>query len=230
MNSKTQLVCVHGGLLSAVLLGLGIFGIAGWFPPIEPSLGATDIATLFKENPVRIRIGMTVLALASVFWWPFSAAISMQMKRIEGDKSHPLTYVNMGAASGTVVAILIPAYFWLALAYRPESTSPETMQLINDFCWLSFIGMYPPGFLQCLAVGFCVLSDKSAKPVYPRWIGYANLWVAVGFMPGALLPFFHSGPFSWNGIIGFWLVATLFFGWIVMMWWYTVKAIKQQGD
>jgi hypothetical protein len=53
----------------------------------------------------------------------------------------------------------------------------------------------------------------------PRWVGFANIWIAILFLPGALLPFFHSGPFSWNGIIGFWLVANALFGWIVIMWW-----------
>jgi hypothetical protein len=59
---------------------------------------------------------------------------------------------------------------------------------------------------------------------YRRWVGYAKLMIL--FLPGALLPFFHAGPFAWNGIIGFWLVAVAFFGWIFMMWRMTVRAIR----
>jgi hypothetical protein len=227
MNKTSQLLCAHSGLLFAVLLGVGFFGIVGWLPPQDPSISSTDLAQLFREDASRIRIGMTMMAFGSVFWWSFAAAIAIQMKRIEGD-SHPLTYVQMASASGGVMAVLFPAYFWLAMVYRPEGPSPETMQLLNDLGWMTFIGMYPPGFLQNVALGLCILSSKNVQQIFPRWLGYVNLWFAVGFMPGALLPFFKTGPFAWNGVIGFWLVATVFFGWIVLMWWATVRAIRQQ--
>jgi hypothetical protein len=102
------------------------------------------------------------------------------------------------------------------------------MQIINDFCWLIFVGMFSPAVLQAFVIGACILSDKRADPVFPRWVGFANLWAAVLFLPGALLPFFKHGPFAWNGLIGFWLVATAFFAWYILMWWSTVRAIKRQ--
>ena len=229
MNQKTQLLCAHSGIAFALLLGLGIFGIAGWMPLVDPAWDAATLSQMFQDNQTRIRIGATVMAMGAVFWWSFAAAIAMQMKRIEGSV-HPLAYVQMAASSGGIIALLIPAYMWLALAYRPETTSPETLQLINDFAWLTFIGMFPPGVLQNLALGICILSDKSDKPVYPRWFAYVCFWAAAGFLPTALLPFFHGGPFAWNGAIGFWIPATAFFGWIVLAWWATVRAIRQQPD
>ncbi len=224
MNKTNELLCAHSAWAVAILLSLGIFAIAGWMPLIPPSMNATDLLAHFEENRTRIRIGMSVLAFSSVFWWTFSAAIAMQMKRIEGE-SHPLTYVQMASASGTVIIILLAAYFWLVAAYRVDLPA-STLQMLSDFAWLTFVGFYPPGMMQNLSIGFCILNDKKETKVYPRWVGYANIWIAILFLPGALLPFFHSGPFSWNGIIGFWLVANAFFGWIIMMWWMTVKAIK----
>ena len=229
MNKNTQLLCAHSGIAFALLLGLGIFGIAGWMPLVDPAWDAATLSQMFQDNQTRIRIGATVMAMGSVFWWSFAAAIAMQMKRIEG-AVHPLSYVQMAASSGGIIALLIPAYLWLALAYRPEATSPETLQLINDFAWLTFIGMFPPGVLQGVALGICILSDKSTTPIYPRWMAYVSFWAAAGFLPTALLPFFHGGPFAWNGVIGFWIPATAFFGWIVLAWWTTVRAIKQQAD
>ena len=61
---------------------------------------------------------------------------------------------------------------------------------------------------------------------YPRWVGFAAIWSAILFILGALVPFFYSGPFAWNGLIAFWLVAIIFFGCIFVMWWMTVKAIE----
>lgn len=227
MNKTTQLLCAHSALVFAVLLGAGPFFIAGWLPPVNPTLTAGDIAAMFLEDQTRIRIGTSIMAFASVLWWTIAAVISVQMKRIEGEH-HPLTYVNLGSASGTVLAIILPAYIWLAMAYRPGAVPAETIQLANDLGWLMFIGAYPPGLLQVLSIGICVLSDKRVAPIFPRWVGYANVWIAILFLPGALLPFFKTGPFTWTGVVGFWLVATAFFGWVVMMWWATVRAVKMQ--
>ena len=228
-NKNTQLLCAHSGLAFAILLGLGVFGIAGWMPLVNPGSSASEIAQMFQDDQTRIRIGVTLLGTGSVFWWSFAAAIAVQMRRIEGEH-HPLTYVQMATASGGILALLLPSYFWLALAYRPESTSPETMQLLNDFAWLTFIGMFPPGLLQNVSLGICILSDKNGNKIYPRWLAYACFWCAAGFLPTALLPFFKSGPFAWNGLIGFWVAALCFFGWIIVMWWATVNAIRQEAE
>lgn len=228
MNKNSQLLCAHSGIAFALLLSIGIFGIAGWMPLVDPAADAATISQMFQDNQTRIRIGATLMAVGSVFWWSFAAAIKMQMQRVEGPM-HPLATVQMAASTGGLIALIVPAYLWLALAYRPAQVSPETLQLVNDFAWLTFIGMFPPGLLQNVALGICILSDKSQKPVYPRWLAYVCFWAATGFLPTALLPFFHDGPFAWNGIIGFWIPALAFFGWIVITWWATVRAIKQQA-
>lgn len=229
MNKTNQLLCAHAGIVVAILLGSGWFFLPGWFPPIDPGLDAASIQAMYDTDRQNIRIGVTLCAFGGVFWWALSAAIAGQMKRMEGDKDPILSRVQMAAASGTVIVILISSYFVLAAAYRPE-TPASTIQIFNDIGWLLFIGAYPPGFIQNLAIGLCILTDKSGKKVYPRWLGFANLWFAVLTLPGALLPFFHGGPFSWNGVIGFWLVAVFFFLWIGFMWWFTVRAIRNQPD
>ena len=228
-NKTNQLICAHSGLVFAALMGLGIFVIAGWLPVIEPGMTAAGLAARFVQDQMRIRIGMMFLVTASALWWSFSAVISTQMKRIEGPH-HPLTYAQIGSAAGTALAVMVPAFLWLAMDYRPGNVAPDTLQLINDFNWMVFIGAFPPAVVQNLAVGLCILSDRSGRDIYPRWVGYANVWLAISFLPGALIPFFKSGPFAWNGIIGFWVAALAFFGWVVIMWWATLRAIKHQVD
>lgn len=228
MNRTNHLICAHSGLLFAVMLGIGFFFVPGWFPPILPGMSADAVQAMFQEHRLAIRLGMTLTAFASVFWFSFSAAIAMQMKRIEG-RNPILAWVQLVAASGNVMIIMFAAYFVLTAAYRPD-TPATTIQAFNDIAWLMNIGCYPPGLIQSLAIGLCIITGRRDNGVYPRWLGYVNLWVAVIVIAGGLLPFFHGGPFSWNGVIGFWLEAVVFFSWINLMWWYTVKAIRTQPD
>ena len=43
----------------------------------------------------------------------------------------------------------------------------------------------------------------------------------------SVIPFFKIGPFAWNGLVGFWIPATVFGLWMLVMWWVTLKAIDK---
>jgi len=122
---------------------------------------------------------------------------------------------------------------WLALTFRPGATAPDTVRLFDDFAWLTFIGMYPPALVQNLAIGACILGAAqpatTAARVYPRWLGWLNYAVALAYAVGAPIPFFKRGPFAWDGLIGFWLAAVCFFGWVGLMWWATARAIRREA-
>jgi hypothetical protein len=60
--------------------------------------------------------------------------------------------------------------------------------------------------------------------VFPRWLGYFNIWAAVSFMPGVLLIFFKSGPFSYQGLFVFWVPFAVFGAWIMIMAWAAGRA------
>jgi len=83
--------------------------------------------------------------------------------------------------------------------------------------------------VQNLAVGICILNDGSGKHIYPRWLGFWSIWLALADLPGALIPFFKTGPFTWTGLLGFWVVVTAFFTWLVLFYVFTVIAINKQA-
>jgi hypothetical protein len=227
MNKPIELMCAHSILVCSFFLALGIFGVAGWMPIVPPSMDATEIAAMFEQNRLRIQIGMSLFGFSSMFYWSFAASIATQMARIEG-QHHPLTRIQLLASNGTAIAIMMLAFLGLSLTFRPQ-IDPATLQLANDFLWLVFVGLYPPGVMQNMAIGFCILSDKrpADQKIYPRWLGFLNFWVAVLFLPGAYIAYFREGPFAWNGLLGFWPVGIGFFGWAIAMWWGTVRAIKR---
>jgi hypothetical protein len=102
--------------------------------------------------------------------------------------------------------------------------------VVDNLAFFLLLAAYSPAVLQNAAIGLCIIGGREDAPQpYPRWLGYANLWLAITLLPGILVPFFTSGPFTYAGLFGFWLVATGFFAWTILMWWYTVRAIKQQA-
>lgn len=228
-NTGLQKICVHAGLAFAFILGIGFFVTTGWIPPISPAANALEIQAIYSEHRIAIRIGVLFAAVFCALCWPFAAAISVQLKRIEG-RHAPMAMTQIASASGTVIAIMIAAYAWLALAYRPDSMNPEAAQMFNDFAWLMFVGAFGPALMQNFAIALCILSDKSAQPIYPRWVAYANMYLCITFLPGAILPFVKTGPFAWDGIFGFWIVAVGFFAWILIMWRTTLTAINNQSN
>jgi hypothetical protein len=49
--------------------------------------------------------------------------------------------------------------------------------------------------------------------VFPRSVGYANIWVALLFCAAAAAYFFKAGPLAWQGIFAFWLGLVMYTIW-----------------
>ena len=45
--------------------------------------------------------------------------------------------------------------------------------------------------------------------------------------PAALIEFFKEGAFAYDGLISFWFIYIVFFGWIVVMSVMTLKAVAR---
>jgi hypothetical protein len=133
----------------------------------------------------------------------------------------------LAAGAVGMVAATFPLFFWIAAAYRPDR-SPEVTQALNDIGWVPFIINWPPAVCQAGAVAVAVLADRRPDPVYPRWMGYFLIWTCIAFTGSSLLPFFKSGPFAWNGLFSFWLAATFFGTFFLVLTWGTIRAVNRQ--
>jgi hypothetical protein len=220
-NRTNQLLCIHATGVFLVLVGGG-FVVAGWVPPFPPGGSFEQLAAQFAE-PDRIRVAAAMFLFGAAFFPAPAVAIAAQLRRIEGPRQVLANLQMLGAAVG-VLGIQVPAALWLAICYYP-GLGPDTVAVLNATAWFFLLGAVGPAVVQNVAIGLCVLGSDGS--VYPRWLGYFNLYMAFGLMGGVLIPFFSSGPFGWNGVVGFWLVAVDFFAWVILMWVLTVKAIKQ---
>lgn len=220
-----QRVCAWSGVICVVLF-FGAFALAGFIPPLSPSLPAEQVAAHYRDNTTGIRIGMDLMLLSGAFYAMFTAVMSGQMRRIPG-VSPTMVYTQLGAGSFACLTFLMPAIFFLAASFRPER-SPELTQILNDMAWIMMVIPWMPFMAQNFAFAFAILSDTRPYPLFPRWVGFLNIWAPISFTPSVLLPFFKSGPFAWSGIFVIWIPAFIFIFWFAVVTRMLLKAIDRE--
>jgi hypothetical protein len=228
MNIKSQLAGTWVGLVFLIVFGLSLYPFAGFLPPSSPTLTQEQVAALFRENPNGIRFGMMLMMFAGCLMCVFVGVVSVQLKRIE--KVNAMwTYTQLVAGACGALVIIIAGIAMTAAAFRPERP-PEITYMMFDFAWLMIVMPAAPAGVQTFAIGFAILSDKNAPLIFPRWLGYFSCWVALLYFPGALVGFFKTGPFAWNGLLAFWLAGGAFGLWYIVMFFMLRKAIRQQAS
>ena len=117
---------------------------------------------------------------------------------------------------------------WAVAAFRPDDISAETTRMLNDVGWYLFLFDVSPFMVWMVAVGLAVLMNRSDRRLFPRWAGFFCFWVALGEAPAVLILFFKTGPFAYDGVIGFWLPTVAFFAWVMVMSWLVVKDVNAE--
>jgi hypothetical protein len=215
-NTRALRICAWSGpvFVAAFLIGLLL---AGLVPPPSPGLSAHDFADALISDRTRFRIGLLIGLASSGLYAFFCAGLTVQLKRIEGDRS-PMSYAQLGLGVLAVLLIIFPLMFLLAAAYRP-ARGDDTVQLLADIALFPFVGAWMTVVFQWIATAIAIFSDNAQHPVFPRWAGYLSLWCALQSLPSSLLFFVHDGPLAWNGILSYWLALTAFAAWILAMSW-----------
>lgn len=223
-SRAVQKACIWAGPVMGVLFVAG-FAIAGFFPPPSPDQSAVEVAAMIDQDRTAIRFGI-VLCLASCgLLMPFQTMLTIQMRRIEGVRP-ALAYTQLALGALATVEFVIPYVFMLVSTYRPD-TDPDVTRALFDLSWFFFLGVICTFVLQLAIFGVAVLIDRRERPVFPRWLGYLNLWLSVMFTPASFIVFFKSGPMAWNGFFVWWIPVTAFLFWFVPNFIYLLKAVDE---
>ena len=132
--------------------------------------------------------------------------------------------IEFGSGALFVLEFIYLIFFWQTATFRVDR-APELIQLLNDMAWIPFVGITATAATQVVCFGIAVLIDRRERPIFPRWLGYYNLWVALMFTPGTFNVFFHNGPLAWNGIIAWYLPLVVFATWMIVNPIYLSKAV-----
>ena len=223
VNTKVLMFGAWGALLYPGLLIIGWLWLAGFVPPPPPTASAEQIVDIYQHHAVAIRAGMVITMFGAVMAMPLGATVAYFISRIEGFFG-PLSILQVMGAVGMAVLTFYPPMWWLISIYRPER-SAELTQTLSDAGWLQWVGGLTIYYPTVIVIAVASFLDKSPEPVFPRWFGYANIWLVILLLPGQMIFFFKTGPLAWNGLIAFYLAFLVFAMWFPVAFYLLRKAV-----
>ncbi|MDB5971376.1 MAG: hypothetical protein JWQ90_3826 [Hydrocarboniphaga sp.] len=223
MNQNIR-VCASMGLIATMVMFTAIWPCWQMLPPLSPMLSPAEVAQHLRDHRSGILIGGVLITLSGSLFFMFLGGIYACTKRMEGPGA-PLTNGAIMVTGFGFFPLFMLAAFLIEAVYRPE-LSDDTMRLLFDLAMWMLVFPAMPALLMYGAIGYATLTDRNATPIFPRWLGFTNLWVAVLSLGGAIIPFFKQGPFAWNGLIAFWIPAVLFGVWAALMTWAVWRAAE----
>lgn len=217
-------ICSITGLVTLLVSLIGWL-VAGVLPlPLGPSFSTQRVVDFYSDGGALRMIGFITAQIGIAFTIPLVAVITIHLLRTEG-RIPILAFVQMVAGTVAAMLLILPMMLFAVIAFRPGGLAPETIRFMNDLAWLLFLTPIVPFMIQNVSIGVCVLTNQ--QTVFPRWVGYANFWIALSFVPDVLAYFFYSGPLAWNGVIIFWLALTTYAIFLVMMSVMTMRANRE---
>src|SRR5882672_5981609 len=135
--------CAWAGCGFIVFFFVGLLLIAGFVPPVGPALDGQEVARIYQQNGLEIRVGVAVCMLGSFLMLAFGSALADQIRRIESVPP-ALVLLQVASFASGVLIIDLPLVCWGAAGMRAAQRSPDVTQALNDVGWLCFVGGVAP--------------------------------------------------------------------------------------
>jgi len=223
LERRIQMLCAYSGLAFVALFVGGFWFVAGLVPPPSASDSAQQIARFYAANADQLRAGMLIALIATPLLVPFIVLLSSLLRRSDPRLSL-LAQVQLACGALLVVEVLICVVLIGTAAFRPER-SPEVTQALNDTAFTFLLWAFTAPTLEYAAIGIAVLLDGSERPLFPRWVGYFDLALALLFAAGGPTLFVKGGAFGWDGVLAFWAVLVGFTLWVLITFSSMVRAL-----
>lgn len=205
-----------------LLFFLGFMVFAGYLPPPSADLSPDALVARLQHNLMGFRIGMLITMVGFSFMVPWAVGLAARLRPLEGDFP-VLTYTQIGSVA--IGSMIGQGATWIfeAVAYRLDDTDPHIIRALHDVAFFTFLAPWPSFSVWCVALAVLIFRDRRPVPDFPRWAAYLSLWTALLFVPACLIFWFKTGPFSWSGVISFYIPVFIFFIWVVGL---TVPALR----
>lgn len=226
MNYKSQLVCIWLGIFAASIGLPTIWQLMHFLPPLGPMLTAAEVGAIYRGNSTGIITGGIMLQLIATLNMPLFAIMAIYIAKMEAP-SYLWTYTQLLTTAIGFATVTICEILFSIAAYRPER--PDVIvQTLSDLAFMMLVCPAIPATGQMFALAFAIFGDRSAEPLLPRWLAFFSLWGGILIIPGALVALMKVGPFTWNGVLGFWIPLPVFGLWTLTCAWQLRKTVLRQ--
>ena len=199
MNATAMRIFVAAGVVLVAMLLIAQHLIIGFVPPPSPQLSAQEIANIFITRKDRILAGCVLQVITWSFYGIWATPIVMFIRKTE--RSWPMftfaSLINLGCCS--VFFILVPMT-WAVIAYRAETLDPAIIQIMNDWVWFDWLYTWPPYSVWMFILSAAILLDRNSPTIYPRWVGYYNLWSGILIITACTIWMVIMSVTTWRAI------------------------------
>lgn len=212
----------------SALTAIGWLGIAHFWAPLPADAGLEATKLWFSEtHHWGTIIGCTIFYIACGFLVPASIQFGLMLAKIEGRR--PLWSITT-TVSGIFISLIIfmNACAWIVCAYRPE-TSADVIQSWYDWAWFAFLLGWIYLAVEMVATGIVELQDTREQPMIPRWLTWFTFAGAASLLTAAGPAFFKSGPFAYNGLLGFYVPMVVWGLYLNLTAWYMSKELDREA-
>jgi hypothetical protein len=223
-RTRNLMLLVWTGPIGIALVLVGWMVLAGFLPPPSPTITGGGLTDLWSDHSNLKRAGMVLCIWGGTMYVPFTVAVGIMLRRSQSEHA---VLAAAQTALGTFGTVFFTLNFVIlsAVAYRPD-LPPQVLQPLHDLGFIMTFSPVAPFTFQYFTIGVAILQDTSQRPVFARWVGYANLWVGLLLIPACAIPFFKTGPMAWNGPLAFWIPVAVFVAWFFIMFATMRKAAK----
>jgi len=222
---RTLRLCGWFGPISIGICLVGLV-VAGALPfPLGPDNTQEEVVA-FYSGGTHVVMGLAVASVGLGLMALLIAGITFVMWKSEGD-APILTLIQLVTGTITVACLMFPIMIMAIAAFRPGRFGELTV-LMNDISWLLFITPIAPFIAQDISIAIAILTTE--RELFPRWLGYFNLWVGFTFTFDIITYAFREGPFAWNKLLILWLAFLSYSLWAFAMGYGVLKAIPAQAS
>lgn len=219
--------CLWFGPALSVIYMIGFIFLAKFMPVPTPGWTPRHFANWMANHHAAYQIGCLMMIAATGMFGPWGAAVSVWSRKTEA--RFPVLWISqiVCLAAGLTIFVII-TIFWGVSSFRLGQVSPQINESIYDIGWFMFLFDISPFIMWAGSLALGILWNPPEHQLYPRWAGYFTLATCLCWSAGLLIIFFHSGPFSYNGILAMWLPLGLFYVWLIVMTVLGLRAVNKQ--
>ena len=227
LDLQIQLVCAWFGPI-CILGYLFFWGILGHnIPPPTPGWTTDELmAKYFIPYHSEILAGMVGSAVFGILYVPWVSELCTLMRRKEHESA---VLANIQLLGGGITAWLLamcPAIWALAAWYN--TSNPMITDMLWRFGWFIYMLTYMITTIEMVACGVYTLIDTSKEPIFPAWAGWVSIFCGLTFVVDSTVPYFGFGPFSWTGLIDFYVTFTAWFVWFATYSFLMIAYLRRQ--